>query len=868
MQDTDQELEALEAKASALDDECRFRSMLQVEKERAQLARSSHRLVHYVLSLRMQANASLEMLEPNVARSAAVEWALLLQDEEQARRVQSDVNEGEYEWLCDQTTTCAFDHLAESTGQMCGYNSSGMHHCIEEGLQICRQTGRLQCVNCFRIYATQVYGASDDLEMARLQCQAVIDGHVSRENSDWEWNALEKLAWTNLLEGRFGSAQASVTDALEKIKSKPPTQWQRAAWVCLATLNALQILRGKPLRTFESFKIDLKPLPVGEWRRLDLMNDCNVALQSAMTGELDHADSLLTRWDRELLELQALHEWFDVRLRRIAVHRLRGDDSSAEHLCRGLEARAHEAQDYLTLRRLARLRDSAITPCPIPLLAEPDVVVKIGETSIGQDLIHQAPAEPSPPEAAIDEEPKEPSDQVAEETPLAGELRTVMEEILASDGRAAELERIRERILAFHPESVANSHDAAYLVHLSRFTVDTTQDAEQVWPWAESMLSRFAEDGTLLNVVAALGHHFRAADDVTFGTRIPLERIERWFRRSLTLEPNQPQNFARAGEFFFDQGERGEAERCLARAFRLDRANGTAARELAEIYLETDRPRDALSVLDLALREGCEDPQVAWQAGMVALQLEQHASLLTYLDRYTELAGDREWLHYYRALGLFELGRLEECLAELDQEQSGNPPGLLHVHVVRTSAFEKLKQHDAAREELGQVLAIRLGDVDYISLAGLVRLAEELCEVVQDWPDDDALKQRLIRRLLRTGLLPDAYFDRLRARNPESNDIRFFRVRLRQRLDASWPASEGCLSGQESWNDYLIDWGVLAETEGEAVDRVLEWQCRCESVRPEVEEAEGSDEYFRDRPGVVWQGYRRCEATEGQARQP
>jgi hypothetical protein len=44
-----------------------------------------------------------------------------------------------------------------------------MHGCISDGIQVCQRTGKLECVNCFREYAAEVYLAADDLPMALHQ---------------------------------------------------------------------------------------------------------------------------------------------------------------------------------------------------------------------------------------------------------------------------------------------------------------------------------------------------------------------------------------------------------------------------------------------------------------------------------------------------------------------------------------------------------------------------------------------------------------------------------------------------------------------------------------------------------------------------
>src|SRR5439155_18241347 len=115
---------------------------------------------------------------------------------------------------------------------------------------------------------------------------------------------------------------------------------------------------------------------------------------------------------------------------------------------------------------------------------------------------------------------------------------------------------------------------------------------------------------------------------------IAKERLELLFRQSLDLDTDDAANHARAGAWFLGEENYGEAERCLARAFRLQRDNSFLAQRLAEVYNRTERPRDALAVLDLCLREGCDEPQVAWDAALAAFRLDQYDVMLTYLDRF------------------------------------------------------------------------------------------------------------------------------------------------------------------------------------------------------------------------------------------
>ncbi|SFJ64779.1 tetratricopeptide repeat protein [Planctomicrobium piriforme] len=836
--------------------ECRLRSALQLAKETTRQARSQQRIINYMHGLFDQMRFGHGLLDPQLTREAAVELVVLLQDEEQARRIQPDLDEGHYHWVCSWMSSCAYDNLAESTGLMAGFNSPGMHECINDGIQVCRQTGKTECIKCFREYAADVYLSADDLAMVRHQCQALMDYRDGEEQRDRRWSCYHKLAWLNVLEGRLVRAEKDLEHALQLSTAEKVYLKTRAATLVGINLQEVRLLLGQAL---EQPTAALLELETGEWPKMELEQAKLQALADVLAGKLDAAIATLTEWDRRLTEMRCLREWFEVRLRLIAAFLLADKRPRAEALGKGLEAKAAEAQDYLTIRRWKRLLDPNIPVCPVPLLTTADAG-PYGTVAATSDSDPAALPLLTDDEDDIDDVEDEIIETV---TPLSETLAEYMQEIMASQDDEEARREIFNSILSHTPHSIEDAADAAYLVHLSRYVIQGSDDAQRVWPWADAIRKQFTEDSTVLSVVAALGQYFRAADSEMFQDQIPIQDLEKWFRLSLSMNPNHPRNHARAGAFFLDEGMTGDAERAFSRAFRLDRADGSSAHQLADLYRETDRPRDALAVLDICLRKGTKDGNVAWEAAMTALQLEQYDMLLTYLDRHAELAErEQAWLHYYRGLALFRLGRLDECLDELDEELSFDPPGHLHLHAIRVCVHSAQGQRDLARRELEKLLAIHFGEVDYLSLHGLVRLAEALCDAIEDWPLNDPLRQRLVRRLLRAGLISDSFLNSLREGNAESNEIRFFRVQLRQPLDSHWPESEGCLAGQQAWKDYLIDWGVLAETEKEAVARVQELQNLCEKTPAKLVHVEGSDETFRDRPGVVWQGYRRCESNE------
>jgi len=847
------QLQDLSEQSEALFLACRFRSALRLTREVVRTARAHGQVIQYMYGLFDLMRVGHGLLDPQMTRQAAVELVVLLQDEEQARRIQPDLDDAVYNWVCNWMSSCAYDNLAEATGVMSGYNSPGMHECINEGIQVCRQTGKTECIKCFREYAADVYQAGDDLAMVRHQCQTLLEYRDDEAQRDRRWSAHQHLGWVNLMEGRLVKAKAETQKAVELSAGEQVYQKLRSGSLSRLRLDEIHLLLGQP----EQLSTPLLPddFDVSEWPKLELERAKVEALQAACAGQFDLAIEILAEWDRRLTELGCLNEWFEIRLRLVAVYLLAGNRSRAEALSKGLEAKAQEAQDHLTVRRWKRLMAPGAQNSPLPTLAALDAG-PFGANPRSTD------SDPDLDDLDDFEEDEQPRDDVIEApTPLSGLLSDYMQQIIEADDDEAARHAILESILEHTPDEVAEAGDGAYLVHLSRFVATGTEDAERIWEWACRMRSRFSDDAVMLNVVASLGHFFRSSDPETFHDRIPLADLERWIRLSLSLNHNHPRNYARAGIFFLEEGLAGDAEQCFSRAFRLDRTDATVAHQLADLYRETDRPRDALAVLDICLRKGSTDENVAWEAAMTALQLSQYDMLLTYLKRYGELAEkEQTWLHYYRGLALFHLELYAECLQELDLELKFTPPGLMHLHVIRLCAYDRLGKAEEARAELGEFMKLRFTDVEYLSLHGLVRLAESLCETIETWSVDDPWRKRAFTRLLRAGLISDSYFQLLRQSHQEIESVQFYRVQLLQPLDETWPGSEGCLAGQQGWESYLIDWGVLAESEAHAVELALEFQNQCETAAARAVDVISGDESFRTQPGVVWQGYRRDES--------
>lgn len=839
IEDVDERLADLFRQLDALDDQGLKRSSRRIGEEICRLAKRHQRLVPYLRGQFWLMNLDQSLFNPAPGRDVAIELIALLESEDRARLFQADFSEDEYAETVAWMSACAYDNLAKHTATMTGYNSEGMHACIGEGIEVCRRTGKLRCINCFREYASDVHRAADDLDMALHHARVVAGTPPGAPGSERRYVGAKEEAALLLLCGQLEAAEAAV----ERAQALAPAYHNplEARLETQALLDQIQLMAGKGDRLPAEA---VRELPAGENPRTELDWDKRDAVRAAVARDFDTAIQRLTPWDRRLRDQHCLDEWFEVRLRLLSLFRLAGRDNKVEALARPLEERAKEARDWLTLRRLARILIATEPAAPLAL---------VGPATCGPYAARPRPipsvAEPEAPAAAEDSEttPLE---------PLLNRLFARLDEV----GEAA-AEEVLGEILAVPAESVTHPFDAARLLHLCRMLLGDGRRGPDVWAWAVAVGGRFPEQASVLNLLATLGDVLRGDGDGPMGELVPAERVEQLFRQSLDLDPGNPHNFARAGAYFLAVGNAAEAERCLARGFRLDRANSFLALRLAEAYQNSDRPRDALAVLDLSLRAGCADAKVAWEAAVIAQHLERHEETLTYLDRFEALSPGQLWACYYRALALLDLGRPAEALPAIDEEERRDPERTFLLLVLRACAAAALGDTDTCRRHIENAMALRLASISYLMVTGLTRLFARLWKAAECLPADDPLRSVLVARTLAAGMAPDEVFDEERSTRDEEEGMSFYRCKLRQPLDDDWPDSAGCLTGQEAWQEYRILWGVLAPDEDAAAEMALAWQARCYPRAAIIEEIELQREGYTDRPGVVWQGARWAEAV-------
>ena len=841
--DIDQQLEQLASQAGELIDEGKYRTSFNMFGELRLRAKREQRLYPYVLGTFHQMDQAQYLFDFQTMRERAVELIALLESEEQCRKIQPDMPLPLFEGLAYQFSSCAYENLAEATGQMEGYNSEGLQACIADGLQICRQTGKLSCVGCFREYSCDVYMAADDSEIARHQCNLVLDDSAPvSSRGDRRWLARKKIAWMTFLEGRTQTALEMYREALALTDRDEVTLKVEAQIRTLFELDALLISQGEQeeLPLHPVFKLQPE---VDECLAYDLDRDLNQSLRLVMKKDWAGAAELLMEWDRLLQERHGTHLWFEVRLRLIAVKLLAGEKKQADRLSEQLQQRASTANDWLTLRRLTALQDPDLPISPlVPYARE---ITEVPTTSDGATTYSYAPsvaedAEESPPATPYRERLLE----------IGAMFEAISEERLNED-----LARIRTEIRSIDTATVHHDTDACALMHMMGFAMGEGDDAPEIWAWANQLAKNFQENPAVLSMLGDLGNRLRFGPNEEFAETITADRLEPLFRKAIQLKDAKSGTFMRAGDHFLAEQNLGEAERCYARSFRLKRNLGEVAIKLATLYRDTDRLRDALHVLDVCLREGADAPQVAWEAGLTAFTLKRYEVMLTYLDRFKAEAGDQLWVDYYRATGLLETGKPELALEAIENERALVGEAALHLSVIRGCALAALNDVEGACEEFNSALDMKLYEVDYLSGPGIASLLTRAAASSRTNLNDEVLATRFETRMLQAYLAPEEFFEAERE-GEGTAEVSFYQVLIRQPLDENWMSFCGRMPIEEESDAYLGSWGILAEDEEEAQDLALLWQSRCYSLEAEVVEVSSMDESFIDVPGIVWQGQR------------
>ena len=867
-------------------------------------SRSEGNLGYYVFGTFFQMNLAQRMLQFETVRERAVELIALFEDEEQARRIEPSLNLEQYESIIYSMGACAYEVLAEATGDLDGYNSEGMQECLTGGIEVCHRVGKLSCVQCFREYACDIHTAADDYELARYHCNQVLQQNTDfPERGDRRWLAMLRLASMDVLEGQHESGRSKLEQATE-LACLPSVNDSTGAQVAVMFERyTLDIIEKRPMD--ERTERIIKGLPPrGECPEYDLDTDSLTAIGFAMNGQWDEAEKLLVPWNKSLKQNKAVTKWLETGIRLVSLFRLRGDMAKAKRLSVQFEEAATKANDWQSIRRLNQALDETLNVTPL------GTVVK--NTRAASSL-------PQPEPAKVASEMETPaettsktseSSQVELPTPLALWMDSVTTRMqaasVASEQRGEtrfDVSPFRDEMLQHDAKEFIYPEDIGRALYLMNFLVTPDCDRGEIWKWANRLVSAHQDVAYLISLLGRLGMTISMLDRLTAEierganenrsqnlsrrddnngndeddveddlddedeledafdedtlpvSSISNERLEQLIRKSLQIDSKGVNNNFRAAEVFEYIGNAGEAERCYARAFKLDRTRDDAALALARIYSETDRLQDALYVLDLCIREGGDSGELLFEAALKAHALTQHELQVSFLQKLHERHEPAPWTYYYMSSGLLELKRAQEALEAIKKEVELYQSTGLHIDSVLAAAYAQLGLSKQATTEIQNALSHPLSKIDDLTISGVSGAFERLISSAKMCPDERSLQTQIEDKMLKAGIATESYFEQIRS-HEKPCDLYLYQCYVLQPLDSNWEDFEGCLMDQTEWESYVGQWGVLARNADEAADFALKWQAKCYPLEPSIMEIEGNEEPLHDRPGVAFQGPR------------
>ena len=852
------DLQVMLDKVSDLYSSTQYLTTLRLAEEAHRKAKSEKELIHLLNANFYIMNSANSSMRYQRAVEACLETIPLLESEEEASKLQPDFEASDYYqhqwWL----SACTYDNLATATAALQGNNADGLHQCIADGISVCQRTGKTQCITCFREYATEVFLASDDLEMARKHAE-INANKKTGESKERVWVSTRDLIGMAMLEGNYESARRLFDKAPSEIGDYYNSE--KAKSDCYTKLEEFKLMLGELSSEDEMTKSrsqtpELRAADENPRAKFEL--DKNDALQQALQGDYENAAKSLSLWDRELLGKSHLKDWFDVRLRILAIlFKSEPQGKRFEKLSKQLLEKARAANDWLTVRRFNCLANGSVEWTPLALIGTPTLGLFAHDGDpqnvdvSRESQVKQPGQQPEPEKLPMD---------FGEDSELARALDSIQPrfiELLASEYQdKSEAESIWQELLNLDT-ATAPAPQVGRLLYLADGLSWHVESPWTKFQWLQLKLEEFPDDARILSLAANLADTFielhEKAIDNEENDALPKELDFDWVglqhENAIKISGDLASVFSRAGGFYFRRGNLDKAERYLARASRLDRTDAFAALKLSEIYADSDRQLDALNVLDLCIRSGCEDSEVIWAAVMAAKTLGKYEELLTYAARFDELVEDYPWSCYYSADALLELKRYEEAhekakqLAELDDSV---PLATLSMQAM---SLKHMGRTEEANKLVRTCINLKFSDSVQMSPPGALAAVDRLFNSISE---ESGLRTELANRFAPGGFLPEEYFETLVDEESASCKVRFFVIVMMQTLGPNWSDAMNAFPFQFEWQTASQNYGVIAEDGDQAAKiaqefHAMHWPSGCS-----VEAVNETDHEYHDRPRIVW----------------
>lgn len=906
----DRQFQELDNRHSELSDKQLRRSAFQVALEMKRLAKSHKQLVPYIRSCFSLTNDSQDLLEHEIGIENALEIIAFVESEEKAKKFQHDYDEDYYQYTAYWVSACAYDNLAVHTANREGYNSQVVHGAVDDGMHVCRRTGKLECVECFREYAIEINIASGDYEMGEHYAR-ICSVSTARENADCRhWAGWDYLVSISIRQGRLQEALDAMKMAFKTAKQyHDPLSASLQSGMRLELLLALLGKEDQWDALLAENDVQWNPAdfpPLEESPQLNILKTQVEAVKLVRQNRPLEAAEKLAKMERFVLGQGNVRYWFDLRCYRIAALLFAGEkpeETLLGSLVEELRRRANKACQWSAIQQVDAMLDpspdkpSVLNPAAIhcPIDAGPYASPKFQPGSALPVISKSDEKKTDVPETSAspkEERPK--SERTLEIERERVELQQLWNEAdQASAGdlpfeKQAELDeretRLYDKYTRFTPADMKSeapeklTEDELWETGYSLIQMKIVNSAERIrslWKWRDSFTEAFPDSPLLLANSAYIAFVLRyeaeekEIDPDSLG--IPsLEELESRAVRAFEKEPTRSGIATVAGMLCEANGHSREAQRYFSRACQIHRLNEYAAYRLAVLYNVAERPRDALAVVDLYLRAGGRDQAVLWIGTQIAFKSQLFDQFLLYEATYSE-SSPHFLLDAQKSIAFFLSEKYEESRAALSayEEKWNKTDKSQELFKVLLAAV--LKEGDW-KTRLLAALDFPIREDDDFLFGWNVNLFTLIWNLFDESDRECPVRAKYVDFLFTHGEVPDEYFQEgipeLQQDEEDEEDfdddeeeeefvpIPCWKCVLTQPLDADVPTWAGWNRIPCDVTDYSVSWFVYHPQQEETVRRVLAEQSRCYPLAPEVFEVIPLGEYSVPCPHIIGMGPR------------
>lgn len=161
--------------------------------------------------------------------------------------------------------------------------------------------------------------------------------------------------------------------------------------------------------------------------------------------------------------------------------------------------------------------------------------------------------------------------------------------------------------------------------------------------------------------------------DMTAEARAALDTLFVEYVAALTANRDMPGDALALGTYYADRGQAGEAEQAYRSALRIDPHFTPAALNLADLYHQLDREKEAHVELESALQRSPQSAELHHALGLQRVRAHEPAQALLHLKRAHELSPDDATYGFVYAVALADGGELRHAITVLQRLRAQHP---------------------------------------------------------------------------------------------------------------------------------------------------------------------------------------------------